>query len=78
MIIFFRQKTGYAVLRSLVGSGMCIGDRRCPDLGGGMSEAELDGAPQPEALWLVPLHRQDPEGSSPPGCRLYTTEAADE
>ena len=27
-VFFFKQKTAYEVLRSVVGSGMCISDRR--------------------------------------------------
>ena len=37
MLFFFEQKTAYEMLRSLVGSEMCIRDRKMPGMGGAIT-----------------------------------------
>eukprot|EP00658_Telonema_sp_P-2_P045115 TRINITY_DN33028_c0_g1_i1.p2 TRINITY_DN33028_c0_g1~~TRINITY_DN33028_c0_g1_i1.p2 ORF type:complete len:109 (+),score=31.97 TRINITY_DN33028_c0_g1_i1:103-429(+) len=46
---FFKQKTAYEMLRSLVGSEMCIRDRVCPDTGSSRKD-ERDASASEQAL----------------------------
>ena len=68
---FFKQKTAYEMLRSLVGSEMCIRDRRS---GGRRSRAGGDGR-------LLRAHPRTPAAWGPDRigvCLLYTSDAADD
>ena len=69
---FFKQKTAYEMLRSLVGSEMCIRDRGLPDA------PDRDPAvPQRRAHRHRRLVRRDRHGRAQP-CLLYTSDAADD
>ena len=71
VVFFFKQKTAYEMLRSLVGSKMCIRDRSGPDRvrgrsarsGRGHRRARLDDQSRRPA---------------PRRCLLYTSDAADD
>ena len=68
---FFKQKTAYEMLRSLVGSEMCIRDRSragtCPSLAAG-SRSTLTQRNSGCSSAMVP----------PKPCLLYTSDAADD
>ena len=71
VIFFFKQKTAYEMLRSLVGSEMCIRDRRARPL----------APPAPLRRRSPRAHRADrrhrhPRARAP--CLLYTSDAADD
>ena len=70
-IFFFKQKTAYEVLRSLVGSEMCIRDRCNPALipAFGAQTAKQAGYPDFTVPW---------ELGGIINCLLYTSDAADE
>eukprot|EP00658_Telonema_sp_P-2_P042054 TRINITY_DN30140_c0_g1_i1.p1 TRINITY_DN30140_c0_g1~~TRINITY_DN30140_c0_g1_i1.p1 ORF type:complete len:112 (+),score=28.47 TRINITY_DN30140_c0_g1_i1:40-375(+) len=75
VFFFFKQKTAYEMLRSLVGSEMCIRDRHCttPSLGGhvlGRSHGHQGRYRVPLAPFVVAAHACC--------CLLYTSDAADE
>ena len=69
---FFKQKTAYEMLRSLVGSEMCIRDRflvmpvRYEDYG---------CSAHPRELWTSPCFEK---GGPSDSCLLYTSDAADD
>ena len=71
-LFFFKQKTAYEMLRSLVGSEMCIRDR--PGAHHGLRDGGYDaGNGDGDDLWslLSPPHRDH-------ACLLYTSDAADD
>ena len=71
MVVFVKQKTAYEMLRSLVGSEMCIRDRPYPE-------------PGTRILLTLCLRNSDNAISadllcvSPQTCLLYTSDAADD
>ena len=71
LFFFFKQKTAYEMLRSLVGSEMCIRDSFCPcrKWPGGVWKI------QPPCTNRATLSRQS---SSAWICLLYTSDAADD
>ena len=71
VVFFFKQKTAYEMLRSLVGSEMCIRDRNCS----GISPATRSNAAlSSSSLKTVP----DGDCLLRNGCLLYTSDAADD
>ena len=71
VFFFFKQKTAYEMLRSLVGSEMCIRDRRCAVLVGGDTLHVYDRTRKAfDQLTKLPLQCN--------GCLLYTSDAADD
>ena len=68
---FFKQKTAYEMLRSLVGSEMCIRDRRGDDVDAVAEALERKLLPLQALLdGDARVHRED--------CLLYTSDAADD
>ena len=72
IVFFFKQKTAYEMLRSLVGSEMCIRDRICADDRDGRTRGMLSMNPPP-VMWTTPLISK-PRST----CLLYTSDAADD
>ena len=71
VIFFFKQKTAYEMLRSLVGSEMCIRDSICIQ------------QPNPiynfmGHLFLGDINHPDSISYNLPNCLLYTSDAADD
>src|SRR5450759_3912348 len=64
LAVFFKQKTAYEIMPSLVGSEMCIRDREA-HMQSILNEPEPDAWPQ-----IAPLLDQ--------ACLLYTSDAADD
>eukprot|EP00658_Telonema_sp_P-2_P017550 TRINITY_DN16828_c0_g1_i1.p1 TRINITY_DN16828_c0_g1~~TRINITY_DN16828_c0_g1_i1.p1 ORF type:complete len:116 (-),score=35.95 TRINITY_DN16828_c0_g1_i1:29-376(-) len=74
LFFFFKQKTAYEMLRSLVGSEMCIRDSINAEYG--LTEALGEkglGAASSTALQVLDISFNDAIG-----CLLYTSDAADE
>ena len=71
LFFFFKQKTAYEMLRSLVGSEMCIRDRHR-----GEADGRVGGAEQAEIL--QDLGHMTVHPAHPVGCLLYTSDAADD
>ena len=68
---FFKQKTAYEMLRSLVGSEMCIRDSGHIHFGENKVQEALDKWPNVKSKYKnLKLHMI--------GCLLYTSDAADE
>ena len=72
VVFFFKQKTAYEMLRSLVGSEMCIRDRAyvCEELSAGISKTFS------ATIFIVTLNCTF--GVWPKTCLLYTSDAADD
>ena len=68
---FFKQKTAYEMLRSLVGSEMCIRDRACPRFTPGTRGATSRANTADANVWVHRLSQLN-------GCLLYTSDAADD
>ena len=71
MIFFFKQKTAYEMLRSLVGSEMCIRDRGVARALICRSLAMMKALNMQEVALTV-------DSDNPSGCLLYTSDAADD
>ena len=71
MIFFFKQKTAYEMLRSLVGSEMCIRDS-----GEAVQACRARGASPREAWVASPFF--DTDATISKACLLYTSDAADD
>ena len=69
---FFKQKTAYEMLRSLVGSEMCIRDRRRRARPARRRSCVRTG--RTTAPWLL----RSGAGTAPCSCLLYTSDAADD
>ena len=72
VIFFFKQKTAYEMLRSLVGSEMCIRDRNNLEKQWSMAQYVMDYLP------LIPLQVIWHTIQSLYICLLYTSDAADD
>eukprot|EP00658_Telonema_sp_P-2_P035096 TRINITY_DN25572_c0_g1_i2.p1 TRINITY_DN25572_c0_g1~~TRINITY_DN25572_c0_g1_i2.p1 ORF type:complete len:112 (-),score=34.46 TRINITY_DN25572_c0_g1_i2:11-346(-) len=72
MFFFFKQKTAYEMLRSLVGSEMCIRDSHQSSSPSAASHDVYSNSRQPS------LPHQEPFETPQSTCLLYTSDAADE
>ena len=71
LLFFFKQKTAYELLMSLVGSEMCIRDSRIADHAACRCAGKLAAGRQRSRRLLV-------SGGRSCGCLLYTSDAADD
>ena len=71
MIFFFKQKTAYELLRSLVGSEMCIRDSA-------WGSAPYSWGEFTNTLTVGDVFINAPPNSRVPVCLLYTSDAADD
>ncbi|CZR87554.1 hypothetical protein CDFC105_30672 [Clostridioides difficile] len=71
LFFFFKQKTAYEMLRSLVGSEMCIRDRN-------VARIESDGKKIQEDDATVSIFDRGDDYLLTKGCLLYTSDAADD
>ena len=72
IFFFFKQKTAYEMLRSLVGSEMCIRDRSIPSRSAKISSSDCDIRSRNTRVFTQVSFM--PSGI----CLLYTSDAADD